>query len=446
MALLFFTATGVWAQTNSADNGDHDDLPMRKVTLTEAISTALHENLMLKAAKREVEVQKGQLKEARSYFLPDLNFYETFSRTDNPVYVFMGKLTQERFGMMDFAIDNLNNPAPLNNYASKIELTMPLFTGGKVKAGYKASKMGADAAEKNSDFAESSVKKAVTEAFYGCLLAQKAVGVMKETVKTAESHLKQVEAMHKQGLVLDSDLLRMRVFVADMKQKEVEREADAQVAAAYLGYAMGTDNTVWPDGVFLPPSGRLPSFEEARKEAFKHRGDLVAMQLKTGQASQGVKMTRASYMPQVGLVASYEQDTEKWTSATRGDNWMVGIQLRLPLFDGGARAGKLQAAKGREFQATQALLNLQQKVSLDVRSALLRARAEAKAVSVTTDSEKQAKENRRIIELRYKEGLASITDLLDADTTFTAASLARAKAIHDELVERARLDWAMGRK
>ena len=447
LAMTVGLAAPVWLRAaDPAPTANETALVPRRVTLAEAIAEARDNNLMLKAARREVDVSRGKLKEARSYFLPNLNFYETFSRTDNPVYVFMSKLTQQRFGMMDFAIDSLNGPPPLNNYSSKFEVTLPLFTGGKVTSGYRAAKMGTEAAQNKSTFAESTVTKAVTESFYGCLLAERAVAVMKETVKTAESHLKQVKAMHGQGLVLDSDLLRIRVFVADMKQKEVEREADAEVARAYLAYAMGTGGTVSPDGDFSPPSAPLPAFEEARLEALKQRGDVVATTLKAGQAGEGVKMTRADYLPQVGLVAAWEQDTERWTPETRGDNWMVGVQLKLPLFDGGARAGRLQAARGREFQARQVLLDLQQKVSLEVRSALLRAKAAAKAVEVTSDSERQARENLRIVSLRYKEGLASITDLLDADTALTAASLARAKSIHDELVERARLDWAMGRK
>ncbi len=415
------------------------------VTLEEALSRARSGNALLQAARADVQAKEGQNRLARSFFIPSLTFTENYSRTNNPVYVFMGKLTQANFQMSDFYIPSLNNPEPLTNWQSRVEMTLPLFMGGKLKAAYEASKFGVEAAQSTAAFAESSVVKGVTEAFYGGLLARQAVGTMQEALKTADAHLKQVEAMHKEGLVLDSDLLRIKVFAADMAQQEAAREADEQVARSYLAYAMGTQEDVAPSGEFAPPSGELPALEEAQKEGLEKRGDLKALALQAQQALRGVTMAKADYWPQVGAMAAYEQDTQAWSPGAWGDNWMVGVQLKLALFDGGGRAGRLETARAQETQVQQALLDAQQKVRVDVKSAWLRAQAAAQRVAVTTESEAQARENQRIVALRYQEGMASITDLLDADTALTAASLTRNQAIHDELVERARLEWAMGK-
>ena len=419
--------------------------PAKPVTLQEALDAARENNALLQAARLDVWASEGRLKEARSFFVPDLVFTEAYSRTNNPVYVFMGKLTQANFTMMDFYLPKLNNPEPLTNWQSRVELTAPLFTGGKLKAAYRASKLGVQAAEGRASFAESSVVKGVTEAFHGSLLAGRAVEVMRETVKTAEAHAAQVEAMHKEGLVLDSDLLRIRVFAADMRQQASSREADAQVARAYLAYAMGYEGEVEPRGEFSPPESSLPALEEAQRAALESRGDLIAAQAQGEQAIEGIKMSRADYVPQVGLMASYEQDTQAWSPSAWGDNWMLGVQLRLPLFDGGARSGRLQTAKAQALMAEKAIVDLKQKVAVEVKSAWVKARAAEERVAVTTESEAQARENQRIVALRYGEGMATITDLLDADTALTAAALTRAQAIYDVLVERARLMWAMGK-
>lgn len=439
-AALVLGASGALAQT---------PLPERPgpqaVTLEEAIARAKGGNALLKAARSDVQAKEGQVKLARSYFIPNLGFTENYSRTNNPVYVFMGKLTQANFGMQDFSIPSLNNPEPLTNWQSRVEVTFPLFTGGKLKAAYEATKFGMEAAQSTADFAETSVVKGVTEAFYGSLLAGQAVGVMDEAVKTAQAHQQQVEAMAKEGMVLDSDLLRIRVYASDMAQQAAARAADAQVARAYLAYAMGSGQEIEPKGDFVPPAGELPSLEDALKAALVSRGDLRAMALQTQQALRGVRMAKADYLPQVGVLASYEQDTMAWAPSAWGDNWMLGVQVKIPLFDGGARAGRMETARAQEAQAQQALLDLQQKIRVEVTSAWLRARSAGQRVAVTTDSEAQARENQRIVALRYKEGMASITDLLDADTALTAAALSRSQSIHDEIVERARLTWAMGK-
>lgn len=415
------------------------------VTLEEALARAKGGNALLKAARADVQAKEGVTKLAKSYFFPNLVFTETYSRTNNPVYVFMGKLTQANFGMQDFAIPRLNNPEPLTNWQSQVELTMPLFTGGKLKAAFEASKLGVEAAASTANFVESSVAKGVTEAFYGSLLARQAAGVMQEAVKTARAHQTQVEAMFKEGLVLDSDLLRIRVFAADMAQQASAREADAQVARAYLAYAMGVNGEVEPSGDIAPVTEPLPSSEEVEKRAVEKRGDLKAMAFQTQQAVRGVTMAKADYWPQVGVVASYEQDTQAWSPSASGDNWLLGVQVKIPLFDGGARSGRVQTARAQEFQARQGLLDLQRKARVEARAAWLHAKSAAERVVVMTDSEAQAREAQRIVALRYQEGMATITELLDADMALTSASLTRAQAIHDELVQRARLAWATGK-
>ena len=437
-------ALALWAGTTAAQTQPPLRTPSA-VTLEEAIAQARAGNALLKAARADVQAKEGVTKLAKSYFFPNLVFTENYSRTNNPVYVFMGKLTQANFTMQDFAIQSLNNPEPLTNWQSRVEVTFPLFTGGKLKAAYEASKFGVEAAQRTSEFAESSLVKGVTEAFYGSLLARQAVGVMAEAAKTARAHVEQVEAMHKQGLVLDSDLLRIRVFAADMDQQASARSSDEKVARAYLAYAMGTEGDVEPQGSFSPPTDPLPSLEDAEKSAVESRGDLKAMALQSQQALRGVTMAKADYWPQVGVLASYEQDTMAWSPSAWGDNWMLGVQVKIPIFDGGARAGRVETARAQETQAQQALLDLQQKARIDAKSAWLRAKSAAERVAVTADSEAQAREAQRIVALRYNEGMATITELLDAETALTSAALTRAQAIHDEIVERARLAWAMGK-
>jgi len=441
---LITMSSCAWAVGVSAQSASAPTSPL-SVTLDEAVARAKDGNALLKAARAQVQAKEGQLEEVRSFSIPNLAFTENYSRTNNPVYVFMGKLTQANFTVQDFNIQTLNNPEPLTNWQSRVELTFPLFTSGKLKAAREAATMGVEAAQGTGAFAESSVVKAVTEAFYGSLLARQAVATMSEAVKTSEAHLQQVQAMHKEGLVLDSDLLRMEVFAADTKQQAAAREADEQVARAYLGYAMGTEEDVSPTGEFAPPATPLPSLVDAEKAALEGRGDVKAAGLQASQAQEGVTMAHADYLPQVGVLAAYEQDTQAWSPSAWGDNWMLAVQVRIPIFDGGARAGRVETARAQQTQAQQALLDLQQKARLDARAAWLRARAAAERVAVTTDSQSQAREGQRIVALRYNEGMATITELLDADMALTTASLTRAQAIHDELVERARLSWAMGK-
>ncbi|MCX7830260.1 MAG: TolC family protein, partial [Acidobacteria bacterium] len=191
----------------------------KKITIDEAISTAIENNKLLSSAKYQIEKAKGAKMEAFSNHFPKFDLLLSYSRTDNPVYVFMGKLTQEKFSMMDFDIDSLNSPPPLTNYQGKISLSLPIYSGGKINAYNKASEFGIKASESKYSEAKESVIEGVTNAFYGALLAEEAVKVYEEAVDTAKEHERQISLMHKEGLVLDSDLLRIRVYLKDVEQE-----------------------------------------------------------------------------------------------------------------------------------------------------------------------------------------------------------------------------------
>jgi len=415
---------------------------VRPVTLDEAVSTALQKNNLLNAARGGIEKARGMKKEADSYRFPQLDLSLAWSRTDNPVYVFMGKLTQERFSMMDFAIDKLNTPDPLDNYQGKVSLMMPLWTGGKISAAARAARLGVSAAENTAKGAEEATRSAVTQAFYGAVLARDAVAAYEEAVATAKEHEKRISAMHREGLVLDSDLLRMRVYLSDMEQELASRKADMEIAEEYLAYAMGVESPVRPAGDLEAYDLLQSGLGELLDAAQGNRGELKAMEDQAKQAEEGVRMARADYLPQVGLGATAERDYFK--QSQYGKNWTVGVEVRIPLFDAGRRGGALDRARAEKIQADSALADLRMKVILDVKSSYLKLKADEERIKVTGEALEQARENQRIVSRRYEEGMALVTELLDADMLVTSSRLSRAASYFEALSEKARLAAAVG--
>jgi outer membrane protein len=415
---------------------------IKEVTIDEAVSTALQKNNLLIAAREGVEKAKGMKKEANSYYFPRLDLSLAYSRTDNPVFVFMGKLTQERFSMADFAIDKLNNPDPLTNYQGRVSLMMPIFTGGKIASANRAAKFGIISEESKVREAEEATKSGVTQAFYGAILAEEAEKVFEEAVDKAKAHEKQIAAMHREGLVLDSDLLRIRVYLSDIEQELASRKADLEIAREYLAYAMGVGEKVKPAGDITSYIVLGKEIDELLKLAESNRGELLSMENQAKQAKEGVNIKKADYMPQVGLGASMERDYSN--GSNYGKNWMAGVEIKIPLFDGGRRGGALQQARSDEIQALCVLADLKMKVVLQVKEAYLKLKADEERISVTGQALEQAKENQRIAARRYEEGLALITELLDADILVTSTRLSRAKSYFDALSEKSRLAVAVG--
>lgn len=414
----------------------------QQVTFDEALSTALLNNNLLNAAKSQINKAEGLKKESFSYYLPQVDLTLNYSKTDNPVYVFMGKLTQERFGMSDFAIASLNNPDPLQNYQGRITLTLPLFTGGKIRAYNRASNYGIEVSKNQYEDAKAKVKKGVTEAFYGAILARKAVKVFEEAFKTVKAHEERISAMHKEGLVLDSDLLRIRVYLSDVEQEFSSKKAEYEIAKSYLGYAMGVNYPVEPKGDIEEYKNIEITLDEAIKMGQSKNKELLAMVNIAKQAKEGVKIKKADYFPQIGMMASYERDYTE--NGTYGKNWMVGIEVKIPLFDGGRRGGTLLQAKSDEISTFNMLSDLRSKIDTQIRESYLKLKSLEERLKVTESQVEQALENQRIVSKRYEEGMALITELLDADILVTTTKLSRAKSFYDVIVEKSHLSQLLG--
>src|SRR5947209_5901970 len=90
------------------------------LTLGQAIQQALKQNPDADAARASVDEAKAGAALARTALLPQVAFTEDMPRGDDPVYVFGTRLRQQRFTQADFAVDALNKPDPIGNFATRL--------------------------------------------------------------------------------------------------------------------------------------------------------------------------------------------------------------------------------------------------------------------------------------------------------------------------------------
>src|SRR5579871_5334153 len=88
------------------------------LSLRDAVRLALEENKAIAAATAGVQASAARAAEARAGRLPKVDYSESFTRSNNPVFVFSSLLTQHQFGPDNFSIPTLNRPDALNNFQS----------------------------------------------------------------------------------------------------------------------------------------------------------------------------------------------------------------------------------------------------------------------------------------------------------------------------------------
>ena len=151
----------------------------------------------------------------------------------------------------------------------------------------------------------------------------------------------------------------------------------------------------------------------------------------------------SSAVPVLSGFSSWESDNPSFTKYG-GSNWTAGITLRWNLFAGGSDAAQLEAARQRLEPKKRQLAAVESAMALDVRMAVIQYRAAEQQVKAAQAAEAESEESLRILKNRYDAGLATMTDLLSAETARSSARTTEAGAIYRQRLAFAQVEYAAG--
>lgn len=414
------------------------------LTLARAIDTALTHNAAITASRHRVEGAGERIALARSGFFPQINVGEAFSRTTNPMWAFGTKLNQEVIAQSDFDPQRLNDPAAIDNFATVFSATWPVFDAGQTWYGWQQAKMGHRAAVAGADRLRQQVIAMTVEAFTGVVLAKQSLATISQALASARSHVEMVQDRFQSGLAVKSDLLRAQVHIAQLTQQELDARSRAAVAMAGLAAVMGRPDRT--DGEPSPVAD-APAAVDGDTDAWiatakDHRPDLKAFRLQEQIAEEEVRKAKAAFLPSVNLTGNYEINSEQFSGS--GENYTVGAMVNLNLFAGNRFAAKHREAVAALAETRAMVRGLAQQIEVETRQAFSAAQSAAARIAVAQTATDQAAESQAIVSSRYKNGLLTIVDLLDAETALHQARTARIQAVHDLVVAKARLLLAAG--
>jgi outer membrane protein TolC len=408
------------------------------LTLKDAVRQALGHHPGLDAAAARIQASEARIGQARSGRLPRVQYMESFQSGNNPVYVFGALLTQRQFSAANFALDQLNRPDPLNNFQSQVVAEQLVYDFGGLKNGIRAAELGKQMTEQEKKSAELMLVAGVARAYHGVSLATQALEVARDALKTAEADQKRAETVRSAGMATDADVLSVQVHVASMKEQVIRRAADLRIGRAALNEALGlpldTPHTLTTP--LTPVAGIAAGETLARPE-------LQQMKLAREAADAQALSARAGYLPQIGLRGVLEADRQNFVTKG-GGNWMFMASLKWNLFDGSRTKQNVAEAKAMSAVAQANERQYTSAIQLEVRKARADFEAATERISVTEATIAQAEESLRILRNRYSNGLATVTDLLRAQTAALDAKTRRLSAIHDQRLAALDVERAAG--
>lgn len=387
------------------------------LSLHEAIRQALQNNHEIKAIRNQARASEEGIGVARSWLLPRLSFEERYLRTVNPGYAFMTRLNQERITQQDFNPSILNKPDPINDFQTSLFLEQPLFTR-KGLIGLEMSKADSVARTEDALRKEEEVAFRVVQAAMILQTAKAFLGVAEKSVEEAEEHLRIAQARHKNGLGQYADTLRAMTALSEAEQRKVSTDKNVLVGKRSLGLLLGRDDDV--DIADAVPDIPLRPLDDYVKTALARR-DIKSQEIRGENALKNIKMAEAGYFPYIGVGGAYQLNDHSRPLGSEGNNWQVTAFLRWDLFDGAKREYERARAKHEAVGAQEQIAALKKAVSFQVYEAYLSVSEAKKQIDLARKTLKSAEEGRRLVRLRYENGLYPLVDLLSAQLSLDQA-------------------------
>jgi len=419
--------------------------PARVLVLSDAVEIAVKNNPAVGAADAYADAVRQGIKTAQAGRYPRLDFSYSFTRSNNPVYVFGTLLTQGQFQAENFALSFLNHPPPLDNFRPQFTASMPLYDAGETSRRVKDARLETEGAQQGVHRTQQEVVFNAVNAFFNELLARETVRVAQAAVEAATADLARARTRQEEGQTVPSDVLSAQVQLAQAKEDLIRAQNAVAVGQATLNVALGLpeDAPHQVQGELKEVTFERGTLAEREKRALADRPDYQQARIGKERSVNGMAAARAEFLPKISLFGSWEVDSQTF-AARAGNNWAAGATLNFNIFEGGANRARVAEAHARERQAEALQEQMASAVRLQVREAFLNLNAALERVEVSRESAAQARESLRILQNRYETGLATITDLLRAETMRTSAEKSFLNAVFDYRISFAALELATG--
>ena len=411
------------------------------LTLEDSLRLALERNPFYLASQEKIAEAQASLREAASRFMPSLNFQGTHT-LDEKLFVlefpsFIPGQPPQRVSI-DFTRD----------YQVGFAFSLPLFTGGKLVAGFKQAEYNLRATEQSVEQSKLETIYNVKRAFYGYLLARQFVEVSREAVDLAQKYLENVRRLYEVGLASRFDLLRSEVQLANLKPQLLRAQNQLELATinlkTLLGLDLETEIEVKGELAYRPIE---ITEEEIISKALIFRPELAQLRYQQQMAGELLRLARAADMPTIAIGGNYNFWANYFNF--KRNNWQsyysFNLVISLPIFNG--FSGSAQAARAKAMLRGLELTErgMTELIKAEVKQAWLNLLQAKETLFSQEKNVEQAQESLRLAELNYNEGLATFLDVSSAQVALTQARTNYSQALFDYVIALAQLEKAMGR-
>lgn len=400
------------------------------LSLEEAQSLAMQNNLAIANAQLDVEIAKKKVWETTAIGLPQISGSVDYNLNPDPAEL------PNPMGTGSITLGEKHNLT----YQATIS---QLIFSGEYIVGLRASKAYMEISTLALDKEKEIIKEATSNAYFNILIAKENLQIVDSSALLIEGVYNEMKEMHAQGFVSDIDVLQMKLNLINLHNTKVDLEQRYKLANDLLGITMNADS-----GQTFVLTDNLESVIEKQNfelSTFNLDG-LVDYKMLENQV-QIYKLSKqreiSTYLPTLSAFYRHKEFINEPDILFEAKD-MVGATLSIPIFSSGARSSRVKQA---DFELQKAMNNKEsyaQQLELGYNQAL----SIYNAALLKYDLEK---ENRSIAKLiftntieKQKQGMASSMDVSQSQTQFLEAQGSYSMAVYELLNSRIALQKALG--
>lgn len=389
----------------------------------------------VKIAEEAIRNADSRISLAKTGYNPEVDMTASFANL-GPVT----KLTIPSFGTFQLY--------PGNNYSASVNLRQLVYDFGRTRQNIELENENKAIGEQTLEQVKQKLSLYTVNNFYTLLYLQAAIKIKDEQIAALNEHLQYIEKVMATGSATEYQVLTTKVKISTIESQKVDLMAAQTAQQAALNSLLGNDNAGKPvvrnELTVVPP---VIQSDSILSYAYHNRDEVLINEKKVTLAELRYGMTKLQNKPLLSLQASGGAKNGYIPYLNRlTPNYVIGMGLRVPLFDGMKNKYNLSQAQSAITTLSYESEFTKRNISNEVFESEALMFASSKKVSQSELQLKQALKAYSLAETSFKSGVITNLDLLDANTSVSESSLMLLKARIDYAASVYKLKAALGER
>ncbi|MDP4206592.1 MAG: TolC family protein [Bacteroidota bacterium] len=421
----------------------------RKVwTLEQLVQYGISNSPLIKIAGMKTEEAGYKIQEIKSKQLPQLNgsanLQNTFMNMRLKIPAAMVEQIPDQYMSIIQAIENIDK---LYGLSGGLQLSQILFNS-QLRIGIQSARTAEELNRLSGNIEKESLIYEIASNYYQVLLNQSQMDVIESNLQ----NLKQVEdnaaLLYKNDMGKKTDLDRIKVNITNLQTQRTKLSNGIKMQLNYLKVLTGMpiDNNLDIDRKDID---RINQIAEKDLSVFspEQRTEYQALLSQKKLAELDHKNDKAAYQPTLAAFGqmNYQSYNTKFSFNQWNGTKVIGLSLSIPIYDGGEKRYKIKQANSKINQLQEEIKQKTNMMEIEYRDAVEQLKTNYEALKAQEANKKLAADVYHQTELLYKEGMATLTDLLNAEVSLREAQNAYNQHVLDFKVANLNLLKAQGK-